>query len=510
MAISDNNQRIVKNSVFMSIRMVFVLFISLYTSRIVLGVLGVVDYGIHNVVAGFVTMFTFMSSALSTGIQRFYNYELGRTGSDGANIVYNTALLIQCGFALILVILIEIIGLWFLHHKMVIPADRISAATCVFHLSVVTLVINIVQVPYMAAVIAHECMGFYAIMSVINAAITLIGVYFVKIIGYDSLTMYGMILTIIALISLIAYIIYSKLHFDEIFISHRVNRKLFKEMLSFSGWNIFGTFGHMLKDQGANIILNILFGPVVNAARGISVQVNSGLNGLVSNVTIPVRPQMIQAYSQGDKNRSYNLTFAISKLSCIVLAFVAIPIILEIEYVLEIWLGDNVPTYTKTFTTIIILDSFLLNLNSAISGLVHASGKMKVYQLTGGLVSVMTIICAYLSVLIFKNPSMVFYMTLIFDIIRQIVAIYVVKQIEREDFSISKYIRIVVIPLLIVLVLGFIPPFILHIIMSQGLIRLITVIIISILSIMLTAYIFALNTSEKQMVKQIFKKLIKK
>lgn len=510
MSTSTNNSIIVKNSVFMSIRMVIVLFITLYTSRVVLESLGVVNYGIHNVVAGFVTMFAFMGSALSAGIQRFYNFELGQSGVEGANRVYNTALIIQCVFALLLVIIIEFVGLWYLHNKMVIPIDRMQAASYIFQLAVITLVLHIIQVPYSAAVMAHEKMGFYAVMSIFSAAGTLLGVYLIKFIQSDSLILYGILLSIIAAITLISYIVYCKFQFKEIHLTKGINKSLFKEMLTFSGWNVLGTFGHMLKDQGINLILNLFFGPVVNAAKGIASQINGGLQSFVSNISIPVRPQTIQSYSQGNKNRAFKLTYTISKISCIVLALVSIPIMLEIDFVLKIWLGNNVPQHTSTFAIIIIIDAFLSNLNSAISCIVHASGKMKYYQIAGGIASIVTIILAYYGVRLLKVPEIAFIAILIMDIIRQIVALIIIKRIEPINFKYSDYINNVILPILKVILIGSVVPIICHYTIKQDIIRVSSTIVSSLAFISLSTYYLGLNNNEKNIIAQLTNSIIKR
>ena len=359
-----SNKRIAKNSIFMSIRMVIVLMITLYTSRVILKALGVEDYGIYNVVAGFVTMFGFFNASLSNGIQRFFNYELGKNGADGAHKVYNMALLIQIILALFVILPTEIFGTWYLHNKMVIPAERMFAAEWVFQLALLTFLLHILQVPYTAAVMAHERMDFYAVVSVLNAITTLGCAFIIPIYGGDRLIFYAILITLIALFTLLIYILYTHRNFREIRIECTFHKSTFKEILSFSGWNVFGTLGHMLKDQGVNIILNFFFGPIVNAARGIANQVNGGLQSFVTNLTIPVRPQVVQSYSQGNISRSLNLTYTISKLSCYVLLMVSLPILLEIDYVLALWLGDNVPQYTAVFIVIIVLNSFLLNLNA--------------------------------------------------------------------------------------------------------------------------------------------------
>ena len=490
----------------MSIRMVIVLAITLYTSRVILNVLGVEDYGVYNVVAGFVTMFGFFNSSLSNGVQRFYNYELGRNGEEGARRVYNMALLIQVLLAIIIVLPTEVFGLWYLHNKMVIPEGRMIAAEWIFHLSLLTFVLQIIQVPYTAAVMAHERMDFYAVISVLDVLIKLGVLFVISFLKSDALIMYGVLIAIVALLNLLLYLLYCKRNFSEIKIENVFRASLFKEMLSFSGWNVFGTLGHMLKDQGVNLILNFFCGPIVNAARGIANQVNGGLQSFVTNITIPVRPQVVQSYSQGNINRSLNLTCTISKLSCYVLLVMSMPIMLEIDYVLHIWLGDNVPTYTAIFVVIIVLNSFISNLNSAVSGLVHASGKMKVYQLCGGTISLVSVVFVYIAMLIWNIPSIALFVLLVLDIIRQIVALMVLKSIVSE-FSLMKYFHGVVIPFIAVALLSMVIPLLAHHFIPGGFLRFCIILIVSVLSVVVSVYVVGLNKNEKDIISNILNNL---
>lgn len=506
LSVSTSNKRIAKNSIFMSIRMVIVLFITLYTSRVILKALGVEDYGVYNVVAGFVTMFGFLNSSLSNGIQRFFNYELGKNGLEGANKVYNMALLIQIFLALFVILPTEILGTWYLHNKMVIPAERMFAAEWVFQFALLTFLFHILQVPYTAAVMAHERMDFYAFVSVFNALITLGCTFIIGAYGGDRLISYAILIAIIAFISLLFYIIYAKRNFKEINIEIKFHKNLFKEMLSFSGWNVFGTLGHMLKDQGVNLILNFFFGPIVNAARGIANQVNGGLQSFVTNLTIPVRPQVVQSYSQGNINRSLNLTYTISKFSCYVLLMMSLPILLEIDYVLHLWLGDNVPQYTEVFVLFIVLNSFLLNLNSAVSGLVHASGKMRKYQFCGGSISIISVVAVYLAMLIWKVPPFALIVILLMDTIRQIVALLLLKSIV-SDFSLNAYLKDVILPIIIVSIFSVVISMLPLLFINESILRLLVVAILSFCSTLSIIFMCGLTEDERTMVKLLLNKL---
>ena len=271
---NTSNKRIAQNTLFLSIRMVIVLGINLFTTRIVLQALGVVDYGVYNVVCGFVAMFAFLNTSMSNGIQRFFNFEYGKNGVEGANKVFCTAVYIQAMLAIIIVVLVEPFGLWYLHNKMVIPADRMIAAQWIFQLAILTFVIGIMSSPFSASVTAHERMDFYALISIMDAVFKLAIAYVVLVVTRgDRLILYAVLQAGISVVNITIYY-FCKTRFKEIHFHFGLDKKMFKNMLGFSGWNIFGTFSKVMENQGLNLVLNFFFGPVVNAARGVAVQVN--------------------------------------------------------------------------------------------------------------------------------------------------------------------------------------------------------------------------------------------
>lgn len=499
-----NNKRIARNSIIMSIRMVIVLIISLFTTRIVLSMLGVEDYGIYNIVCGFVAMFAFLNTSMSNGIQRFFNFELGKNGEDGANKVFCMALLIQFIMATILIISTEIIGVWYLHNKMIIPEHRMFAAEIVFQLSILSFVIIIFQAPFVAAIMAHEKLDFYATVSILDAVLKLLLLFIIPIMGQDSLIGYGWILVLINFLAFTLYFIYSKWKFPEIQMNRKFHKDIFLSMLGFSGWNIFGSFSGIMKEQGINLVLNLFFGPVVNAARGIATQVNAGLQGFVSNLTVPVRPQVIQSYAQGNINRTLNLTYSISKLSCGFLYLMVLPISYEIEYILRLWLGSNVPEHTCTFIVIILTTSFFNNLNSAISGVIHAIGKMKWYQLSTSIVALLAIPLAYMALKFNFSAESALLMVTITMFFVQVVSLFILKNYCIE-FSIREYCKKVVTPLVLTIIATIWIPYIPYSTLQPGLTRLSAVIIASVLSVIFCLYVFGLNDSERGVIKSFLK-----
>lgn len=505
---SSNNKRIAKNSIFMAIRMVFVLGITLYTTRVILNILGVEDYGVYNVVCGFVSMFAFLNISMSNGIQRFFNFELGKNGVDGANKVYNTALLIQFILAIIIIILTESLGLWYLHNKMVIPDGRMFAAEWIFQFSVMSFLFIIMQAPYAAAVMAHERMDFYAIVSVLDAVLKLGIVFAIPVLPGDKLIVYGLLYSLINILNFVIYYIYCKKNFAEIKIKRYFDKSLFQSMLGFSGWNIFGSISGVMKEQGINLVINLFFGPVVNAARGVAAQINGGLQSFVSNITTPVRPQVVQSYARGEYVRTMNLTYSVSKLSCCFLYLCALPVVLEIDYILRLWLGNTIPDHTNTFVIIVILTSFVNNLNAAVSGVIHASGKMMVYQTVSSTISLMCVPCSYFGLKFGMSPEFALLMVMGWAAISQIASLFILKTIV--SYSIRDYLKSVLWPLLAVMIVTFWPALFIHEYMTSGFIRFLIVGITSVSVSSLGIYYIALNRSERGLINSFLSKFKQK
>ena len=499
------NKRIAKNSIFLTIRMVVVLAISLYTTRSILNVLGVEDYGVYNVVCGFVSMFAFLNTSMSNGIQRFFNYELGRNGIEGANKVYCTAIHIQFILALIIIVLTESVGLWYLHNKMVIPDGRVFAAEWIFQFSILSFLFIIMQAPYTAAVMAHEQMDFYAIVSVLDVFLKLGIVLILPLFSSDKLILYGIFFSFISVFNFGINYLYCKKHFKEISYKRIHDKSLFKSMLGFSGWNLFGSLSGVMKEQGINLVINLFFGPIVNAARGVASQVSGGLQSFVTNITMPVRPQVVQSYAQGNLARTLHLTYGISKLSCCFLLMMAIPVSYEIDYVLQIWLGANVPEHAGFFTIIILFTSLVNNLNSATSGVVHATGVMRDYQFWGSLISIASVPIAYLLLTVYPIPELALISVMACSALGHFVCLFVVKRLV--GMSVLDYIKEVVWPIIVVLVLSSLISFPVHYYMESGALRLVIVTFLSVVSVSITLYSFALNKSEKKLLVQLLRSL---
>lgn len=492
---SNANTRIAKNTVFLTIRMLLVLVISLYSSRLVLQVLGIEDFGIYNVVGGFVSMFGFLNSSMTNSIQRYYNYTLGHEGDSSIAKVYYAALVIQVILALIVFLLVETIGLWYLYNKMVIPEERFVAAFWVFQFSVISMLFVILQVPYASAVMAYERMNFFAIISVLDAVLKLIAVLLLPSLSGDNLICYGFLILTISIFDFALYFIYSKKNFENLKIRRLKDKSLYKGMLSFSGWNLFGTFALMMKEQGLNMVLNLFFGPVVNAARGVAYQVINAIRGFTSNIYTAARPQFTQSYAQGESKRTIQLMFSTSKLCFILLLMMSLPVMIEAEYVLRLWLGENVPDYTTIFVILVIASSLVTVFNPAMSFVVHATGKMKTYQIAGALIDLLILPTAYYFLKLGYQPESVFIISIVFNIIQQIVSLIIVKRLVA--FSIMDYVTGVWLPLCLVAFIVAALTYVMHSLMPQSFFRLSVVVIVSSLLTIGFSYSVALNSSER-------------
>lgn len=505
---SSNNKRIAKNTLFLYLRMILVLVVSLYTTRVVLNALGAVDYGIHNVVAGFVSMFAFLKTSMSNGIQRFYNYKLGKEGEEAFATVYNTALLIQGLLAIVVVILLETVGLWYLEAKMVIPIERMSAARWIYQFSVISLVLVIMQVPYTASIMAHERMNYYAYVSIIDVGLKLAVALWIPHARHDKLIVYGAYILVVHIVNFLMHFIYSKYNFKSMKLHRHFYKDLFKDMLSFSGWNVMGTFAYMLKNQGLNVLLNAFFGPVVNAARGVSATISGAIHGFQGNIVTAFRPQTVQSYAAGNYSRVKSLMFSLSKISYLMLFMLSMPVIIELPYILHLWLGDAVPEYTVPFTMLILINMVIGGLNTPVTQVIHATGRIRNYQIATSIIMCSILPISWLFLKFGGSPIVVYVVSLCITCINQVVCLLILRQ--EFSYSIKEYLKSVILPCILVTLASVIIPIVLHYTMASSFIRLVLVAVTGVGGVLLSAYYFALNEYEKGMVGDFVKKFLKK
>lgn len=379
----SNNKRIAKNTLLLYFRMLFMMVVSLYTSRVILNALGVEDFGIYNVVGGVVAMFTVISGSLSAAISRFITYELGRGNQSKLNKIFSASVTIQLLLSLIIVILIELVGVWFLNNKMTIPEDRINATNWVLQLSIVTFVINLISVPYNAAIISHERMSAFAYISILEVVCKLAIAFLIMVSPMDKLVFYAILMCAVSIIIRLTYGYYCKRHFVECTYHFHWDVDILKEMFGFAGWNFIGASSAVLRDQGGNIVLNLFYGPSVNAARGIANQVNSAIMGFVSNFMTALNPQITKSYASGDRQYMMTLIFQGARLSFYMLLLLSLPVLVNTHYILVIWL-KLVPEHAVLFVQLILIFAMSESISNPLVTAMLATGKIKKYQIVVG------------------------------------------------------------------------------------------------------------------------------
>lgn len=504
---STGNKRIARNTAFLYIRMAFVMLITLYTSRVILQSLGVVDFGIYNVVAGFVSMFSFLNTSLIACIERYYNYEQGKSGSEGFENVYVTSFYIQVFLAIIIFALIESFGLWYLNNKLVIPADRLPAAQILFQASSISLLIVIIQVPYSAAIIARERMDYYAYVGIIDILLKLLIVFVITWVDFiDKLSFYGVLLCLVTIINFLMYYVYAKIKIPEIKLTSRFDTQMFKSMMKFSAWSMIGSFAQIIRNQGMNILLNLYFGPVVNAARGISYQVRTALSSLMTNVPTAARPQLVESYAVGDKERAKRIMFSISKICFILIYIIALPVFFEMSYLLKLWLGDDIPDYTIIFSQIIVIITIVETFNWPVSMIIYASGKIGGYNIVTSLIGVAVLPLCYFILLWWENPVVTYIASLLISVAVQIASVLCMKR--TVDVFPAEYLKSVILPSVLIVFFTICAPVLITAFISESFIRVLITFGISILFTTITSYFVGLDNQEKIMVNTIISKFI--
>ncbi len=374
-----------KNAGMLYFRMLLTMVVSLYTSRVILQTLGVEDFGIYNVVAGFVTMLGFLNSAMSSATQRFLAFELGKLDGKDVRGIFSMSLNIHALIALLVFVLGETIGLWFVKTQLTIPIDRIVAAQWVYHLALISFIINIMRVPYNALIIAHEQMKIFAWVSILDVILKLLIVFMLTWFGADKLILYGVLSLTVTFSIFIIYWLYCKYKYVESKFRLYWDKKLFNIMLSYTGWNLWGNIAVVMSGQGINVLLNIFFGPTVNAARAIAMQVSGALSSFVQNLQVAINPQIIKSYAVEDMNYMHRLVCYGAKYNFFLLFFLAMPVLINTDLILNVWLG-SVPEYTSIFVKLIIVNILIDCVSAPLMTSAQASGKIKLYQtVVGGL-----------------------------------------------------------------------------------------------------------------------------
>lgn len=488
--------------------MMFLMFISFYTSRIVLQNLGVTDFGISNVVGGLASMFVFFRSSLANVTQRYLNIELGKGDVEGARKVFCLHQSIYIMITILVVIIAETIGLWFVYNKLVIPAERLSAALWVYHITVISFAVTILSVVYNSVLIARENMKVYSYVGVIEGLVKLANAYILSKVIWDKLITYQLLMLILSIGIFVFYALYCKRKYKEATYTYYWNKEECLRAFNMVGWNTIGTIVWTINDQGVNILLNIFFGPAINAARGISFQVSQAISNFGTNFMVSANPQIVKSYANKDYDYLYSLFFAASKYSVFLLWIFCLPVILCIDTILNVWLV-NVPEYANIFTIWILIYSLVNMLNNPVWTLALAVGKLKKYILIGSGVFLLVFPISYIFLINGAPPTSVF----IILVLIRVIYIFVVIKIIREylAFSIKGYLSNVVSRILCVITISSIFGYVSKIFIPQTLSGTIIVAIISFISVIFAIWFVGINDKEKRRITSIIKsKLLRK
>lgn len=507
---TENNKRIAKNTLLLYFRMILLIFVQLYTVPIVLKNLGIEDYGIYNVVGGIVTMFSFIGGSLASGSQRFLAFEIGRGDSKRLKEVFDTTLSIYLILAIITVLLLEMGGYWFLNTQMNIPVERMNAANWVFQLSILSFFINLISIPYNAAVIAHEKMSLFAYVSILECILKLTAAILLQYVLFDKLIIYAVFISSIAIIIRLIYQVYCKKHFTECKYYHFIRKNnMGKELLIYSGWNMIGSVALISRQQGLNVVINLFFGPLLNAAHSIAQQINGVLAQFINNVYTATRPQITKHYASGETIEMWNLVFRSSKLAFYLLTFISIPALLELDMILSVWLHE-VPPYTVPIARLMIISILIETMANQIIGAYQAANKIKRYQLYSSTVILLNIPISYIVLKI--NPFIPVVPYIISTLLSVLYTISILWNAKKEiGLNLNKYLKDVLLKNIIVysVSIGVIGGCICMI--PSSFFRIIITICLTIVCCSIIVWTAGLDLSEKHFIKKIIQqKILKK
>ena len=492
-----NNKRIIKNTAFLYVRMFFIMAVTLYTSRVVLQVLGVEDFGIFNVVGGIVAMMGILNGAMTSSVQRFLSFEIGTGDNMQLKRTFGISLIIYVILCFAFVASAETIGLWFLNSQLNIPLDRMNAANWVYQFTIVSVIVKLLGNPYNAAIIAHEDMNVFAYVSILEVLLNLIIVYLLLVITFDKLIVYGILYTASAILITSCYYIICVKRYSECGFVFIKDKKLFNRILSYSGWNLFGSVAGVVKGQGLNVLLSMFFSPSVNAARGIAFQINTAVTQFFTNFYTAVRPQITMYYAQGDIKNMLRLVFQSSKFSYYLILLISLPIMIETPTIIKIWLGQ-LPDYVVIFTRLIIVISAIDAMANPLMTTAHATGRIALYQSVIGTVIIMNIPISYVLLKLGYSPVSVFVVSLCISFICLFIRLWIVKRLV--EFPIRKYLSGVFCPVLIVTVVSCSIPILLKTCINYSLDGIIIICIICVLSTTLSVVFVGMTHNERTLI----------
>lgn len=443
----SSNTTIAKNTLFLYFRMFLTMGIGLYTSRLVLDALGVVDYGIYGLVGGMVSMFAFLNAAMSSATQRYLSFDIGKEDWDRLQKTFNATLNIHILIAVVILILAETLGLWFVNTQLEIPEERMYAVNWVYQFSIFAFILNVIQVPYNALLFAREHMSVYAYVSILETVLKLLIVLYLVQADSDKLILYSILTFGVAFVIRMTYKLYCKKHFKESRYKFYWDKAYYKELMSYSGWNLFGNIAVMFRDQGNNILLNIFFGPIANASYGVTMMVQGVIGSFVSNFQVAVNPQIVKNYAAGDKQASLNLMYKSSKFSFFGMLILIVPLLVNLNYVMNLWLKE-VPPYAIEFIQLALIYSLIETLANPLMTGAQATGKIKWYQIIIGTFIFLIFPITYLVFKINTNPLNLYYVVIANSLVALLFRIFFLR--KMMNLNLMHYLYKVIIPIVLI------------------------------------------------------------
>ena len=491
---SSANKRIAKNTLVLYVRMLFTMGISLFTSRVILQTLGVEDYGISSVVGGVISMFTFINAAMVSSTQRYLNFELVRGDANQLRSVFSTSLQIHALIALAIIVLSETVGLWFLNEKLVIPEARMTAAMWVYQCSILSCAVSIMSTPYNAVIVAHEKMSAFAYISILDVSLKLLVVYLLVVLPFDKLIILAILNLLVQLFIRYIYTLYCHRHFPESYFQFWFNKTLFKEMFGFAGWSFWGNLAAILYTQGLNMMLNIFFGPIVNAARGIAVQVQSAVQQFVGGFQTALNPQITKNYASNNLPQMHSLMFRSARFSFLLLFFLSLPVLMETNFILTLWL-KTVPDDAVIFTQIMICISLIYTTANPCIIANQATGKVKIYQMVVGGILLLILPISYVVLKLGAPAYSVFIVHFCIESLAQFSRMYMLRKLIH--LPLWQYMKNIYIPIVSTVAIAIILPLVVRMQVAEGWLRFLAVGFTCVLSVGASSYFIGFTKQER-------------
>lgn len=497
---SENNKRIAKNTLFLYFRMLLTMLVTLFTSRVVLDKLGITDYGIYNVVGGIVTMLGFLTGSMANAVQRFLSFEIGRGNAKRVNHIFNLSLMAHICIAILVLIVMEFAGVWYLNTYMNIPVERLNAANWVLQCSIFATIFSIIQVPYNAIIIAKEQMGIYAYISIFEVLLKLGIVYLLSIGHFDKLKLYSVLMMLITIGILLLYTIYCVKKYNEAKFKIVKDSKTLKDIIGFAGWNMFGEIAWVFTGQGVNLILNLFFGPAVNAARGLAEQVNGAVSRFVGNFQVAVNPQLVKTYATNQLEDMKKLLYRSTRFSYYLMWILSLPLILNMDFILHIWLKE-VPEYTTEFCQLVLICTLVATVSNLLSQVARAYGKIRSYQICVSAFLFLNFPLSYLALKLGASPLV----TMLINILIQAILIFVRLLFARMMIGVSilDFSRKVLLPLGKVTLVSSIFPILCLIEMPVGWKAFVVVCLVSLIGSTISVWLMGISKAEQDFIKSL-------